>query len=83
MARVGVIGAGEIGRVHLDALARLPSIDVVGTVDPRGGTHRSLDELVAAGADTLIVATPTPTHADVCREVLRLPEPVNLVQDHK
>jgi hypothetical protein len=71
-ARVGVIGLGEIGRVHLEALARVPRVQVVGTFDPRGSTHASIDDLVAAGAETLIVATPTPTHAEVCRDVRRI-----------
>ena len=84
---VGLVGLGEIGRTHLDALARLPEVRVAGVFDPGltgdvdSGVPRyaSLAELAAAARDGLIVATPTRTHAAVCRQVLRLPRPPRLL----
>jgi predicted dehydrogenase len=68
---VGLIGLGRIGRVHLDALAQVPGIEVVATFDTRGiGTCGSVEELLAARAETVIVATPAATHAAVCHDVL-------------
>lgn len=73
--RVGVIGAGLIAGVHVDAYERTPGIRVVAVADPvtvkaerlavRAGAEvvRDLDELIATGVDVLSVCTPPPTHA--------------------
>ena len=41
--RVGVIGAGFIGAIHLGAYANMPEVEVVGVAD-------ALPETAAAGA---------------------------------
>ncbi len=74
---IGVIGAGAIGRMHVERLLRHPDVSVAGIVDPapagrefadRMGvpcyaTHEELLEKAVMGA--VIVATPNTTHADV------------------
>jgi predicted dehydrogenase len=74
---VGVIGAGAIGRMHVERMLRHPDVCVAGVADP---TPAGRDFAAAAGvpyfADHLemlerctmqaaIVATPNATHADV------------------
>ena len=41
--KVGVIGAGFIGAIHLDAYANMPEVEVVGVAD-------ALPEIAAAGS---------------------------------
>jgi predicted dehydrogenase len=74
---VAVIGAGAIGRMHVERMLRHPDVSVAGVADPtyaarefceaRGvpyfADHRAL--LERAGAKAAIVATPNSTHADV------------------
>ena len=80
---VGLIGLGEIGLTYLEALGHLPAVRVAGVFDPGLaddvilGVPRSasLAELAAAAGDGIIVATPTATHAEVCRDLLRLRRP--------
>jgi predicted dehydrogenase len=74
---VAVIGAGAIGRMHVERMLRHPDVSVAGVADPtpaaaafceaRGvpyfADHRAL--LDVAGVRAAIVATPNATHADV------------------
>jgi predicted dehydrogenase len=81
--RIGFVGLGIIAETHLAVLAGMPQADLVFTVDPR--TDRppprfrdaavphfaGLAEAVAAhDVDLLVLATPTPTHADLAVEAL-------------
>ncbi len=80
--RVGLIGAGLMGRRHLDALARDNRVRVVGVADavrsaaeaaadPLGATAcRSLAELVQVGIDAVFVTVPNVYHAPVVLEAL-------------
>lgn len=81
-ARVGVVGAGFIGPVHVEALRRIGA-EVVGLVgsSPAGGREAaarigvpavgSLDELLAMpGLTSVHVATPNHLHAPMVRQVL-------------
>ncbi len=81
-ARVGVVGAGFIGPVHVEALRRIGA-EVVGLVgsSPEGGRQAaarigvpavaSLDELLAiSGLTSVHVATPNHLHAPMVRQVL-------------
>lgn len=72
--RIGVVGAGRIGRRHVELVGRSPECELAGVVDPdpRAATlagnadapwYRTLDELLAAGTlDGVIVATPNALH---------------------
>jgi predicted dehydrogenase len=74
--RVGVVGAGAMGRNHLRNLATLPGVELVGLYDPRTeaaeavavehGTRAfaELDDL-AGRIEAAVVAAPTVSHADL------------------
>ncbi|MYH77148.1 MAG: Gfo/Idh/MocA family oxidoreductase [Acidimicrobiaceae bacterium] len=78
MVRVAVAGAGAFGNKHLDGLASIPGADVVAVVDPVEAAARkaaesrgiervetNLDAVLADdGVDAVILATPTPVHAE-------------------
>lgn len=76
--RFGLIGTGRIGVAHAANIAASPHAELVRVVDPyvdsaRGVAARfggealaSADELLRAGdIDAVLVASPTPTHADL------------------
>jgi myo-inositol 2-dehydrogenase / D-chiro-inositol 1-dehydrogenase len=75
--RVGLIGAGRMGRAHLQALAEAPHVEAAAVVDPldevrdelrtRGlRTFADVGELLHAGdVDAAIVAAPTDLHLEL------------------
>jgi len=82
--RVAVVGAGVMGRYHANVYAALPDAVLVGVVEPdprrradaaeRYGcpVYDDLDGLLAAGPlDAASVASPTSTHFDLTRRLLR------------
>ncbi len=87
---IAVIGAGVIGRTHVDALARADGMRLSAIVDPfpaAASVAKSagvpcladVDALVAAGiAQAAIVATPNETHLPVSEALLRAGLPVLL-----
>ncbi len=73
MLDIAVIGAGRIGQIHARNIAAHPAARLVGVTDPDGaaaaklaqacgGESISLD--AAFAADAVLIAAPTPTHAD-------------------
>lgn len=80
--RAGLVGAGHIGRFHVQALRRLKGVDVVGVtdVDPErarqfGEQHSlkvygSVAALRDAGANVMHVLTPPAAHAGIAIEAL-------------
>ena len=74
--RVGILGAGFIGRIHALDLRADSRVTLVGVADMAapaaerlaadvGATpHRSLDDLIAAGIDAVYVCTPNTLHVD-------------------
>jgi myo-inositol 2-dehydrogenase/D-chiro-inositol 1-dehydrogenase len=86
--RLGVIGAGRMGRTHLRAIRESQRIRVAGVVesDPRtrdlvraDGTpaYARLDELLAASpVDGILIAVPTDQHLAVVEQVLARGIPV-------
>lgn len=85
--RVGIIGAGTMGRNHVRVCSELKSVDEVGVFDlneaaaksiahQHGATvYPSTDELLA-NADAVSVCVPTPHHAGVVRQVFAAGLPV-------
>lgn len=87
---IAVIGAGVIGRTHIDTLARMPQMRLAALVEP-GPAGQALAEtlgvpclpdvasLIAAGvAQAAIVATPNETHLPVTQALLEAGLPVLL-----
>jgi predicted dehydrogenase len=74
--KVGVFGAGSMGRNHVRNLAALPGVELVGVHDPKSETAEAvaaehgtkafhdLDDL-AGRLDAAVVAAPTISHADI------------------
>ncbi|MER5866894.1 Gfo/Idh/MocA family oxidoreductase [Kitasatospora sp. NPDC002040] len=70
--RAGLIGLGAMGRNHARVLAGLDGVELVGVVDPAGGTVlggapvlAELNDLLALGIDYAVVACPTAQHEGV------------------
>jgi nucleoside-diphosphate-sugar epimerase/predicted dehydrogenase len=82
--RAGLVGAGNIGRFHVQALRRLANVEIVGVTDVDSERARhfaremgiapfgSLKELASAGAQVIHVLTPPATHAAVAIEAIAL-----------
>ena len=81
--RAGIVGAGHIAEFHIQALKRIPFVDIVGITDLDRAkadalagrfdlkVFGSLAELLKAGANVIHVLTPPATHAPVATEALR------------
>jgi nucleoside-diphosphate-sugar epimerase/predicted dehydrogenase len=81
--RAGIVGAGHISEFHIQALKRIPFVDIVGITDLDRAkadalagrfdltVYGSLAELLKAGANVIHVLTPPATHAPVATEALR------------
>lgn len=86
--RIGVVGAGVIGRTHIATIGRTPGLELAGIVDPfadpglaqTAGAPLYADnaDLIAAGIDGVIVATPNETHVPVASLYLEAGIPVLL-----
>ncbi len=72
--RAGLVGAGMMGRNHARVLASLEGVELVAIADPGGDPHSvaggravlsSVEELIAAGVDYVVVACPTAFHLEV------------------
>src|SRR5437588_6161363 len=76
--RIALVGAGRMGRVHLDALQRSGEIELAGVVEPvprtreelsAGGvqnTYASVDELLARDPpDAVLIAAPSDRHPEL------------------
>lgn len=80
--KVGVLGAGHLGKIHLKLLSETEGYDLVGFYDPDPSMHAqvkelydirsfsSLDELLDA-VDVVNVVTPTLSHFDCASAALR------------
>lgn len=69
--RIGLVGLGQMGRHHARILARLDDVEFIGGADPAGDLHKSLsghtlfqslDDLLDAGVDAVVLATPAEDH---------------------
>jgi myo-inositol 2-dehydrogenase / D-chiro-inositol 1-dehydrogenase len=80
MKRVGIIGFGRIGRIHYDLVRRIKDVEVIAIADSFAENMTEIfdeygvdnytadfnDILTNSEIDTVIVCSPTDTHADVC-----------------
>ena len=75
--RIGMLGAGRIGKVHAKAIAATPGATLVAVADAvpaaadavaveHGCEVRGVDEIIdAAEVDAIFITSPTDTHADL------------------
>lgn len=83
MIRVGIVGVGKMGLSHLSIINTHPEVQVVGLCDATGyvldvmnkytglpsfADYRTM--LSEAAPDAVLVATPSRTHAEICRTAL-------------
>ncbi len=80
--KAGMIGAGNICEFHVAAVRALPDVELIGVVDldatraaafgEKFGvkTFKSLDEIIAAGANVIHVLTPPSSHGKVALAAL-------------
>src|SRR5690606_15645305 len=82
MLKVGLFGAGHLGKFHLNNWLEIDGIEVVGFYDPNDQTAqqiiekypvpRFLDASVLMDAVDLVdIVAPTTAHFELCREALR------------
>jgi myo-inositol 2-dehydrogenase / D-chiro-inositol 1-dehydrogenase len=81
--RVGLLGAGRIGKVHPGAVAANPGATLVAVADalpaaaeavaaPAGAAVRTIDDIIhGADVDTVLITTPTDMHADLIERAAR------------
>jgi predicted dehydrogenase len=78
--RIAVVGAGTIGRAHIDALRASRTCELAAVVDPAPAAkapYRSLGELLAADRpDGVVLATPNRLHLPQALECLAAGVPV-------
>jgi len=82
MLRIGVLGAGHLGKIHLKCIREIPEFDLVGFYDPDAeqaekieqefGIRKwgSLDELIDA-VDVVDIVTPTISHFNCAARALK------------
>jgi myo-inositol 2-dehydrogenase/D-chiro-inositol 1-dehydrogenase len=85
MLEIAVLGAGRIGRIHAGNIAAHPGARLAGIADSVPAAAASLAEALgtraltiddALRADALLIASPTPTHADYIERACAQQRPV-------
>jgi myo-inositol 2-dehydrogenase/D-chiro-inositol 1-dehydrogenase len=83
VVRLGLLGAGRIGKVHAGAIAATPGARLVAVADAMpeaakavaastGAEVRDIDAIIGAGdVDGVLVTTPTDMHADLIEKAAR------------
>ena len=82
MLRIGIFGAGHLGKFHLNNWKDIPDIELVGFFDPNDDTAkevadkyqlpRFLDADILIDACTAIdVAAPTTQHFEICEKAIK------------
>ena len=78
--RVILIGAGKMGSNHLRVLLTEKTVQLVGVLEPNTNTDlpdgvrrfTKMSEIDSASFDAAIIATPTETHFEVAKELVKL-----------
>jgi predicted dehydrogenase len=82
MLKIGVLGAGHLGKIHLKCIKEIPEFDLVGFYDPDAANAdkievefgvkkwASLDELIDA-VDVVDIVTPTISHFECAAKALK------------
>jgi len=82
MLRIGVLGAGHLGKIHLGLLKEIPQFDVVGFYDPNDEAASEasaqfeitrFDDVgqLIDGVDAVDIVTPTLSHFECAAQALR------------
>ncbi len=82
MIKIGVIGAGQLGSIHIKLLKALADFELVGFYETDGAKSRAMKqeyevepferaEELAEACDALVIASPTKTHADYALQFIR------------
>jgi predicted dehydrogenase len=82
MLKIGVLGAGHLGKFHLNNWKEIKDVELVGFYDPDDTTAREVSTKYQLGrfldADTLIdacdavdIIAPTTHHFELCRQAIR------------
>jgi predicted dehydrogenase len=82
MLKIGVLGAGHLGKIHIKCLQEIPEFEMTGFFDPDASISAkveeefgirqwsSLDDLIEA-VDVVDIVTPTVSHFDCASRALR------------
>ncbi|MDP4281667.1 MAG: Gfo/Idh/MocA family oxidoreductase [Bacteroidota bacterium] len=82
MLKIGVLGAGHLGKIHIRCIKEIPSYELVGFYDPDESNSQkviqefgitrfnSIDDLLEA-VDVVDIVTPTVSHFDCASKSLR------------
>lgn len=85
---IGVVGAGAIGRSHIERILRTPGVALAGVAEPGQAGRQWCEErglpwfpdcealLEAKRAQGMVVATPNATHVAIAQECMALGTPV-------
>jgi len=82
MLRIGVFGAGHLGKFHLNNWKDIPDVELVGFFDPNDDTAKEVSDKYQLprflDADTLIdactaidIAAPTTQHFEICEKAIK------------
>src|SRR5688572_32814258 len=75
--KIGIAGAGAMGRLHADHLLRDERVQIVAIAEPDAHKAREfadrldarpcadMEQLISSGVDAVIIATPNVSHADL------------------
>ncbi|MEM6318085.1 MAG: Gfo/Idh/MocA family oxidoreductase [Bacteroidota bacterium] len=83
MVKIGLLGVGHLGKIHLKCLQAIDLVEIIGFYDPNEAAATkvqqsyskiqrfdSLDSLIAA-VDALDIVTPTSTHFELAAKAIR------------
>jgi predicted dehydrogenase len=82
MLKIGLVGAGHLGKIHLKCISLVPEVQLAGIYDSNediaktvAGTYgvpsfSSLESLIEA-SDIVDIVTPTLSHFEVARQAIR------------
>jgi predicted dehydrogenase len=82
MLKIGVLGAGHLGKIHIKCIKDIPDYELVGFYDPDAETsakvskdfglesYDTIDELIDA-VDVVDIVTPTVSHFDCASKALK------------
>ena len=78
MLKIGVLGAGHLGKIHIKCIKEIENFDLIGFYDPDPSVmtkveseygikaFNSIDELIAA-SEVVDIVTPTISHFEIGR----------------